>query len=94
MTNYEVGITPAFPLATNVTNFVYIENTISVDEANMMFSVTLDLITVWMDARLAYADSVSTSPSLDVTSFINSIWKPQVQISDNVKDSGKCSLFT
>jgi hypothetical protein len=84
--NYESAFPANFPTQTEVKNFVYIENLVSIDESNMAFSVTLDLISVWMDRRLAYTST--TKASLDVSGYLNSIWKPQVQITDNVKDSG------
>jgi hypothetical protein len=86
--NYEAGFPPGFPGTTKIINYIHIENTISVDETNMLFSLTLDIISIWMDSRLAYSNSISTSASLDVTSSISRIWKPQIQISDNVKDLG------
>lgn len=70
-----------------ITNHIYVENLIDTDEPNMQFSVGLDLVSIWMDTRLAYSDSITTKSSLDATSYISDIWHPQIQITDNVKDN-------
>lgn len=87
--NYESAAPPSLTSATEVTNYIYIENMVSIDESNMQFSVTLNLICNWVDSRIAYTNTTSTLPSLDVTSYISRIWYPRVQITDNVKDEGK-----
>jgi hypothetical protein len=89
LTNYENSVPPNFPQQTQITSFIYVENTLSVDEKNMVFSLTLDMSSIWLDARLAYADSVTPKKSLDITSDEGKIWKPQIQVTDNVKDEGK-----
>jgi hypothetical protein len=86
-------VPPNYPQQTQITNFIYVENTLSIDEKNMVFSVTLDMSSIWLDARLAYADSVTTKSSLDITTNSEQIWKPQIQVTDNVKDEGKVILF-
>lgn len=91
--NYESGLPPSMTSPTEITNYIYVENMVSIDESNMQFSVTLNLISNWVDSRLAYTNTSSTLASLDVTSYISKIWYPRVQITDNVKDEGKyCGL--
>ena len=55
----------------------------------MIFNVIIDLISVWEDATLAYSDTISTKASIDLTKYINKIWTPMIQITDNVKNEGK-----
>lgn len=85
--NYESAFPANFPSQTEIKNYVYIQNLVSIDESNMAFSVTLNLISIWVDKRLAYTST--TKDSLDVSGYLSRIWKPQVQITDNVRDSGK-----
>lgn len=92
LANYESSVPPNYPDVTDITNYIYIENIVSVEETSMMFSVTLDLISTWLEPALAY--NSTNKDSLDLTSAMDRIWKPQIQITDNVKDEGKLSIFT
>ena len=80
---------PSFTTPTEITNYIYVENMISIDETNMQFSITLDLVSTWQDSRLAYNSTTSTKASLDMSSYISKIWYPLIQITDNVKDEGR-----
>lgn len=89
LTGYENSFPPNFPNQTEINVSVFIENTIGVDEKNMLFSVTMDITSVWMDSRLSYTDAVTKKSSIEITSQMQDIWKPQIQVTDNVKDEGR-----
>lgn len=93
VTNYESSVPPSLTTSTEITNYIYVENVISIDETNMQFSVTLDLVSTWIDNRLAYNSTTSSKSSVDMTSYISSVWHPQIQITDNVKDEGTINII-
>jgi hypothetical protein len=69
ITGYENSFPPNFPQVTEVINYVYVQNTLNIDEKNMLFSVTFSITSIWEDPRLAYTDSITTKTSIDMISI-------------------------
>lgn len=88
LVNYEGGLPPNYPSQTEVVNHIYVEDTNDEDESNMIFSLMIDLVSVWTDPQLAYSDTISTKSSIDLSDDAYKVWKPQIQITDNVRDEG------
>ncbi|CAI2385451.1 unnamed protein product [Moneuplotes crassus] len=84
--NYEGGLPPNYPGQTEVMNHIYVENTNNENESKMIFSLMIDLVSVWTDPQLAYSDTISTKSSINFSDDISKVWKPQIQITNSVRD--------
>jgi hypothetical protein len=84
LADYNSVVPPGYPDVTNVTTSLYIENFVRIDEENMLFSVTLDIINKWTDTNLIY--SSTTKATLDLSQYMTRVWTPNMQFTKSVRD--------
>lgn len=88
LAGYDNSSPPDFPEQTEITTYIDIVKVIKVDEKHMFITATLDITLIWMNAKLAYSDAISTKSTIDFSSKTKSVWIPQIQVTDNIRDEG------